>query len=150
MRWTCPGYHDQIALTRTNRLRAHDDPRTGEPCPGKGFCIEEPEYPQLIKLWGWETGIKLMKRANPGWLSPMESGPHPLGVLQEIIMKAYPGADTFGYAGALTGSGKGLTFCVRRWWYFAAPDGYVGEKYPTRADAAEGLHEYMKKEARQS
>ncbi|MER6606009.1 hypothetical protein ABT282_08835 [Streptomyces sp. NPDC000927] len=142
-RWTCPGCRDSIALTRTQRLRAHPDPRTDQPCPGKGFCINEPEYPQLVKLWGWQAGIKIMKQQAPEWVPPTESGPHPLGTLQQIILKAYPAADAFGYAGALTGDDSGITFCVSRWWYFAASDGHVGEKYPARANAADALHRYM-------
>ncbi|MFJ6729424.1 hypothetical protein ACIQPQ_31430 [Streptomyces sp. NPDC091281] len=138
--WRCPGCRDEVILTRTQRLRAHDDPRTGEACPGKGYCIDEPEYPQLIKLWGWETGQRLMDQQNPtGWVSPTKSGPHPIGALQGLIMAAYPIAGSFGYA-----AGKGITFCVSRWWYYAASDGHVGEKYRLRSDAADALHEYMK------
>jgi hypothetical protein len=142
--WPCPGCHDRVTLTRTKRLRAHDDPRTGKPCPGKGFCIDEPEYPQLIKLWGWETGNQMMKQRTPGWVPPTESGPHLQGTLQKIIMKAYPSADAFGYAGPMTGPGKGLTFSVGRQWYFAAPDGHVGGPYMRRADSADAHGEYLK------
>jgi hypothetical protein len=137
--WPCPGCRDRVSLTRTKRLRAHDDPRTGQPCPGKGFCIDEPEYPQLIKLWGWETGNQMMKQRTPNWVPPTESGPHPIGALQKIAMEAYPGAESFGY-----GAGKGITFRVSRWWYFAAWDGHVGERYRFRPDAADALDEYVK------
>ncbi|MGW1436772.1 hypothetical protein ACWD7M_16175 [Streptomyces griseus] len=141
--WTCPGCSDWVTLTPTRRLRAHDDPRTGEPCSGKGFCIDEPEYPQLIKLWGWETGIRMMKRRTPGWVPPTENGPHPVGTLQNLMLKAYPSAESFGFS-----SGGGITFRVGRWWYFAAPDGHVGEKYHFRQDVADALHEYMKEVSR--
>ncbi|MFJ4902963.1 hypothetical protein [Streptomyces sp. NPDC088727] len=137
--WTCPGCHDSVTLTPAQRLRAHDDPRTGQPCSGKSFCIVEPEYPQLIKLWGWETGIQMMKARTPGWVPPTERGPHPIGTLQNLMLKAYPSAGSFGY-----GAGKGITFRVGHWWYFAAPDGHVGEKYRFRPDAADALHEYVK------
>ncbi|MFE6000395.1 hypothetical protein ACFQ6C_26600 [Streptomyces sp. NPDC056454] len=139
--WTCPGCRDSVTLTPARRLRVHDDPRTGSPCSGKGFCIDEPEYPQLIKLWGWETGIQMMKQRTPGWVPPTESGPHPMGTLQDLMLKAYPScAESFGY-----GAGKGITFRVGRRWYFAAPDGHVGEKYPSHPNAADALHEYMKR-----
>lgn len=136
--WPCPGCHDRVYLTRVQRLRAHEDPRNGKPCQGKGFAIDEPEYPQLIKLWGWETGNRMMKQRTPGFVPPTENGPHPLGDLQNLTMKAYPGASSFGY-----GAGKGITFRVGKWWYFAAPDGHVGEKYRVRPDAADALHEYV-------
>lgn len=136
---TCPGCRQYpVTLTPTRRLRAHND-TMGKPCPGKGFSVDQPMYPQLVKLWGWETGHELMKREFPEWPTPMETGPHPIGALQKIVMKAYPGADAFGYT-----SGKGITFCVSKRWYFAAPDGHVGEKYPTRVDAADAADEYLK------
>lgn len=87
---TCPGCRNYpVTVTPTGALRAHDT-GTGKPCPGRGFRLDQPIYPQLIKFWGWETGQKLMKREFPEWVSPMESGPHPQGTLQELIMKAYP------------------------------------------------------------
>lgn len=143
-RWSCPGCHDNVILTRTNRLRAHEDPRTGDPCPGKGFCIEEAEYPQLVRLWGWETGNQMMKQRTPGWVPPTESGPHPQEALVEIITKAFPGADEVGYNGPMTGPGEGITFLVGRHSYFAAPDGHANGPYVRREDAACSLTEYMK------
>lgn len=136
---TCPGCRSYpVTVTPTGALRAHDS-GNGVPCPGKGFRLDQPMYPQFIKLWGWETGQQLMKREFPDWVSPMESGPHPIGDLQKMVMKAYPSADAFGY-----GAGKGITFLVGRSSYFAAPDGHVGGPYMRRADAADALHHYIK------
>jgi hypothetical protein len=143
-RWTCPGCRETVALTSARRLRAHDDPRTSQPCPGKGFCIDEPEYPQLIQLWGWKTGIQLMKKRSPLWMSPPELAPHSRGALQKIVMKAYPTADAFNYTRPPTGPDDSITFCVRRRWHFAAPDGHVGEGYASRSDAADAFDEHMK------
>jgi hypothetical protein len=136
---TCPGCRQYpVTVTPTGALRAHDS-GNGIPCPGKGFRLDQPIYPQLIKLWGWETGQKLMKQEFPEWVSPMDSGPHPIGTLQKLVLKAYPSADAFGYT-----SGRGITFCVSKRWYFATPDGHVGEKYPTRVAAADAADEYLK------
>lgn len=137
----CPGCLDQAALTVMNRLRAHPDPRTGDPCPGKGFCIDEPEYPQLIRLWGWETGQFLMKRENPGWTSPSESGPHPIGGLQQIAVKAYPRARFFTREGPL--GSQGLVFRAGHQWYWMTCDGHVGERHKERVLALDSMYRHL-------
>jgi hypothetical protein len=65
--WTCPGCRNSVALTPTKALRAHPDGRTGEPCLGKGFRIDQPAYAQYVELFGREQGNAIMRAENPGW-----------------------------------------------------------------------------------
>lgn len=142
-RATCPGCRESVSVTPTRRLRAHDA-RPGIPCPGKGFSLVEPIYPQLIKLWGWETGQKLMKREFPEWVSPEESGPHSPKDLQKLILKAYPDAKKLRLVGVVPGySDTGVTFTTGPGrWYYAAPNGHVGEGYASEAEAGDALDDY--------